>query len=351
MSGPARFLAWWRSELVGLVPSGLRHMLSSTAPQLIILPGPDGLALSLQDGRATEELGALDAISPDRMARLTRAVARLRLRVVLAVPRSEIITRRVTLPIKAEAELDAVLGFEIDRLTPFSVEDLFFARQIRARHPQRGLIEVDLSFLPRASVGAALAALQAADLPPDHIAPTDAAGVVEATELTPSGRPPRARMPVGLRLMQTGLGALGLVFCFWGLAAHLDLLRRASLLETDLIAVRQAALAAAAPAEARAPGSAADVAFSRHETRPLVVSTLAALTDALPDETSATRLTLTPDRVEVSGDANDATALIVVIDAVDGFAEPRFIAPVTRDETSAQERFSLSFTVEAKPAP
>jgi general secretion pathway protein L len=68
--------------------------------------------------------------------------------------REEALVRRVTLPGATEENLQQVLGFEMDRLTPFKAEDVYFDYRVVARDPATGQIQVQVALARRDLVDA-----------------------------------------------------------------------------------------------------------------------------------------------------------------------------------------------------
>ena len=97
----------------------------------------------------------------------------------------------------------------------------------------------------------------------------------------------------------------------------------------------------AAPARAAGgcrPGRAA-IAAARRQGDALQI--LAALTQALPDDTWLADLSLKPGNLTMDGQSADAAKLIALLAAVPGLQDPSFTAPVTRTNDGKADLFSL----------
>src|SRR5215510_5679277 len=102
------FFAWWFGQLAELLPQGLRRSAPTAVDAMVIKPfGPLGRF----------GLGAKD------LAELPRATGRA---TVLRLVEQDVLGKTVTLPLAAERELDQVLGFEMDRETPFKAEEIYW---------------------------------------------------------------------------------------------------------------------------------------------------------------------------------------------------------------------------------
>src|SRR5688572_14780902 len=133
-----RFWRWWSNELLAMVPERFASM--AGAARVPVLAIEDGVATLLEPRPAEgkpEDWVDLKDLDPARAGAAVRALlerageARGRARLALA-PR-EALVRRVTMPAATEENLGTVLGFEMDRLTPFPAEDVYYDYRVVGR--------------------------------------------------------------------------------------------------------------------------------------------------------------------------------------------------------------------------
>src|SRR5262249_14434120 len=79
--------------------------------------------------------------------------------VVLRLSEQDVLGKTVTLPLAAERELDQVLGFEMDRETPFKPEEIYWSHRIERVDRQSERLSVRLVLLPKEKVAGLLTAL------------------------------------------------------------------------------------------------------------------------------------------------------------------------------------------------
>ena len=89
----------------------------------------------------------------------------------------------MTLPLAAERDLARVLGYEMDRLTPFRADEVFFSAAIAGRDRARGQLRARLFLVPRAAVAPLLALLREAGAPPPELEATDETGALRPIPL------------------------------------------------------------------------------------------------------------------------------------------------------------------------
>ncbi|WPO98446.1 type II secretion system protein GspL [Pseudomonas sp. HR96] len=108
-SAPRRWLYAWCAELVGLLPGAVRaRMAPGPARQRLVWPLPPGV----------------DSTRP----------------ATLLLPASLVLVQRLELPAAAAGNLHAVVGFEIDRYTPFTAEQVHYAVRLLERDATRARV-------------------------------------------------------------------------------------------------------------------------------------------------------------------------------------------------------------------
>ncbi len=337
------FLAWWSARWREILPERLLAATSANAPSLLLRPDrldkPTALSVRFRGrGAAEMALGSL-AVSSGADRRLATLLAGRRAppTTVLELPAGLVLTREVSLPAAAEAELDRVLQYEMDRLTPFSAREILHAHDVRSRDRAAGKLAVRLSLVPLARVSPALETLGLAGVGPHALEGVDGFGQVRRIPLGAHGAQ-RRRNAVrhAAWVVAAGLLAIMLVAPFARLsaltataesrlAALRPPLRQAEVLRATILAA-----AAGSGVFADAAGRTAD---------PLAV--LAAVTRSLPDDTYLTDLSLNGRNVTLNGQSASAAKLIGLLAADPTIGNPAFSAPVTRLEATHTDLFSI----------
>src|SRR5229473_4132689 len=155
------FLSWWVGQLADLVPERWRRFGSSSGDALVIAPvgplagGVEAVTVSLRRNGRETPLGEF-GFAAAGLADLPRSGGRP---AVLRLAEADVLCKTVTLPLVAERQLDQVLAFEMDRETPFGLDEIFWNHRVAQRDRSRGQLAVRLLLVPRASLDALLAAL------------------------------------------------------------------------------------------------------------------------------------------------------------------------------------------------
>lgn len=302
-------LRWWATEMLGWVPAG------------IVRPRTDGAVATLGAD------GSLPMVNRRGTARQP---------VVLRVPAAAMLEREVPLPLAAERDPDAVLGFEMDRLTPFAAADVHWGWAVLRRDRAAGRVVLRLLLVPKVAVAAALAALAADGLVPVAIE-AEGAGARRIALRDTGGGPRRGRWALfglGAACAVAAAVAVALPFVLQGVRLA-DTEARIAVLRPrvdQVDAIRRRALAG---------GADRDAVVAERARVGDALAVVAALTAVLPDDTFLSELTLRGGQVTVSGRSAAAVRLIGLIAADPVFHNPAFTAPVTRPEGGRLDNFSL----------
>ncbi len=76
-------------------------------------------------------------------------------KVVVALPRAQILRKQFTLPAAVEENLEEAIGYDLDRHTPFPADQLYFDAVVIGRDPAKKEIRVDWAAALRTTVDAA----------------------------------------------------------------------------------------------------------------------------------------------------------------------------------------------------
>ncbi|WP_428390402.1 PilN domain-containing protein [Lichenicoccus sp.] len=257
---------------------------------------------------------------------------------LLRLPPDSLLSRDVTLPLAAEAGFERVLHYEMDRLTPFAADDVFWSARVLRRNKDSGRLDLRLSLVPRAWLAAPLETLAEAG---GRLTALEVAGGASVQRIAVAHEPGRAR----LRERRLLLGAAGL-------CAALALV--AIVLPFVLQSVESAATESRIPGlqprvdvvealrrRLRTAAAGADTIADARRRVGDTLAVLAALTRVLPDDTYLTDVTLRDGIVTLTGESAGAVKLIPALSADPTFVAPAFSAPVTRIESNNSDLFSI----------
>lgn len=334
-----RLLDWWLGQLADWVPDGWRQRLAAKRGLLVVDMGRDASAAhALIDGRR-HELGPVGGDDLQRAAlaaaldELPRRPAELELR----LEPGEYLRRDLDLPLAAEGSLREAVELQLDRLTPFTADEVVFQCGVRERDPAAKRLGAWLAAAPAVRVRSILDWVgEQPDRPP-----------------RPPRSPPQPDGPFVLRyvLSRERRGGLGWVLAAGSLAlfvaaatAHMhngevELTR----LHDAVAEVRRDAAEAPELAERMEQVRAATfTVHDRRTARPPLVDVLEDLSVRLPDDTYLQRFEVQHSEVRLFGISAAASNLIRLLEESPLLADVRFESSVTRDVATGKERFSIA---------
>ncbi len=334
----AEFFVWWRQHLLELLPESLRRGSGAEANALVVDATMPGLLRLTRRRRGVETRVTQARLDEPGLVSL-RAALNDRPgseAVMLRVPPSTVLERPVTLPLAAERELERVLTYEMERLTPFAADEVFWAHSVTVRDRARGRLQLLLTLIPRAGVQALLDTLAECAGRPNLIQADTSNGprIIRLQHEAATGA--MARLTPRLAgMILAGLAALVLISPF--LRQSLDLAEAQARL--DALAPRMALVDTL---RSRINGASAGGDAVASETRHLgdMLQALAAITEILPDDSYLTEFAMRERKITLSGLSASAPRLIGALSADHRIRNPAFTAPVTKDSTQ-KDVFSI----------
>ena len=377
--GAGGLMAWWTTALAAWLSLRWRQALGIDRGRLLLQVDGDTLQLRVQQGDGVRDLGhvpgvlvtpgtsatdgsALDAITLDP-ARLRAGAGGDPLARVLApraadlprwllLPAATSLRRRLPLPAAARERLRDVVGFEIERQTPFTPDAVAFDARVLGRHGVDGPLDVELVVVPDAVVAPLRAALGPIA---GTLAGIDVAG--------PDGAPLGVNLlPLALRrgrvdawrVWNLALFAVAVI----GVAALLSQWLDNRRLAADGVRARIAAQAVAGRRAAVDRQQLVHLiegqAFldSARAAQPTTIEVLDELTRRLPDTTYLEKVSIEGERLMLIGLSREAATLPERLKDATLWRNPALAGALQPDPTSGRDRFTLTAELAAaKPAP
>ncbi|MCP5364162.1 MAG: pilus assembly protein PilM [Hyphomicrobiales bacterium] len=356
---PARcraFFSWWFAELSSFLPDRVLRLFRP--PQQLLVLDVDDVTLSIRSVASGQEheVGCLlisEINDPDRNPPISELVRDLLVdagvvdpEVRVRVPVSKSLRRVLELPKAAQRDIRQALSFDMDRLTPFSSDDVYFDFRVGDQETASKRLRIELIVLPRGVVDAAVSLAEKAGLPPDAV-DVDWSGDEhqQAWNFLPQTqvRPNAHRQTV----LSWALATLTLLLA--ATAVYVPMHRDRTVLaqlESEVAASKQQAeLGRKLQEEFQHVSEQARFIFDNRLARPTVIDVIDELTRTLPDDTWLFRLRYTNGEVQAFGNSSAASALIGLVEGSPMFSDARFLAPITRDRQSDIERFQIGFQI------
>jgi general secretion pathway protein L len=348
------FWSWWIAELGGILPKGMRSAILPGVERLYLQLKGQELVASQGTNESIHEIGRYPmtaaALLPEQAQVLEELAGRTR-EVVLCLPADKVLVKTLTLPLVAEENLREVLGFEMDRQTPFSLDQVYYDHTLSARNPKTNTLTLDLVVTPRLFLDKLVTTLQGIGLSPDQATLCqEQTGLPRPVNLLPEEA--RQVRRDSTRYLNLALGVVAVALLLGTIALPLaNKIQVIHALEarTELV-TGKAEITRRLREEIEQLDTGSRFLVEKKQAMPLALEIINELTRLLPDDTWITRLDIKGQEVQIQGQSAAASALIPLIESSDKLRNPRFRSPVTRMPRMNAERFHLSAEV-AKGTP
>jgi general secretion pathway protein L len=296
--------------------------------------------IRIADGKVTGDLPALTAAIKGSRAELLLAPKRF-------------LFRPLELPRRAGEFLDGIVRAQIDRLTPWTVQDAAFGRTqpVDIANDRIGLTvaaTARTAILPYVQALSGLGA-RSVSISTSFAAPDAPAATIRIIEQAGRGTANLPRLRHALLVILLTVAATSAI-----VSGTAEVLSKRLQDEADDVARRITAqrVAMRAGRELMSGTAAARRALARRKREtPSCVIVLEALSRALPDNTYLTELRLEGDKLQIVGMTRNAPALIPLIEQSSHFTRATFFAPTTQAANDPHERFHIETRVQPTSTP
>ncbi|MGO1073621.1 PilN domain-containing protein [Lysobacter sp. CA199] len=349
--GAGGFFSWWGRTLASWLPLRARQALGVDRGRLLLQVDGDQVHLRLQQAGELRDLAVLPSLAalnvageavvadplapllPPRIGDLPRW---------LLLPPAASLRRRLTLPAAAAERLRDVVGFEIDRQTPFTADAVAFDARVIGRRDSDGQLDAELVAVPRQSLDPQLTAIGplASTLAGIEVSGTD--GVPLGVNLLPPAQ--RRTRSDPFRFWNLALAAVAI---FALAAAMWQVLENRS----DAIKTLQQTIAKNANAARQAATQRQQMvdliegqAFldRTRAARPSTVEIIDELSRRMPDTTYLEKLAIEDESLLMIGLSREASSLIGKLQGTKLWRSPALTGAVQPDPATSRDRFTLT---------
>src|SRR5690348_14080603 len=351
-----RFWDWWTGEIAQAASERFTALRGSAAVPLVAIEGAEVSLLEPAVPAGADASVDLAAFEEPRRRAAFRAllerVGETQQRVRLRLASGEALVRRVTMPLATEENLREVLGFEMDRLTPFRAEDVYFDYRVLSRDTAAGQLVAQVAVARRELVDARIAFLRSLDANVQAVVVREDSGPAPALDLLPSEQRGE-RESASQRRMQGAL--LAAVAVLLALALFVPIWKK----RETVIALQPLVAKARQDAEATdrlartLERQVSDYNFllTRKYTTYPVLAYIEEVTRLLPDNTWVQQLDIRTSgktrEVQITGETTSSSKLIEILEQSKLLRNATPRGTVTRGSTPNSERFMIA--AEAPP--
>ncbi|MDX8390448.1 MAG: pilus assembly protein PilM [Mariprofundaceae bacterium] len=337
----------WIAELGKLFPSLSSRLAMEPVGQYVVYVNGDKVAVFQagdvldaeglnQSACASEELHVLLPIRSEE--------AKL---IAIAIPAHQVLRKTIHLPsVAMEEDIRRLLNFEIERLTPFHLSDVYFDYVVSDHFIAGDKIAVELAVAPRLVVDHALAAVEKYGVAVMGIYAIDANGIVQhAMNLLPSER--RQRQLSTASFGQIAAVSLALLLLLAVIV--MPLWEKRSVVVAMNIKIAEVSEVAGRASRTNAE---MDHLMTQHDflqkkrmSQPPVTEMLNRLTVLLPEDTWVQDLSLEGRKLHLHGETGSSSEILSVLEGADMFQGAQYVSPLTK-AASGKEKFHLVVNLE-----
>jgi general secretion pathway protein L len=344
-----KFWSWWTNQLIALLPAHMQATIKQQDHRIHIETAGGKFNVRTESESLSEELGAFACDAEDGCNFDLPDAPK---ETVLILPADKILVKEMTLPIATEEHLRETLSFQINRQTPFNVDQVCYDCQVTGRDTNSQTLTVKLIIAPRDVTNGLLDKLARNGLSPDRVSVLDKDhDRVIPVNLLPPRRKKRRWMGIRRKrnlLLATANAVLLLV------AVTTPVVQRQMMIDALEPQLEQALEAAKGGTQLRQQveklAAASEYLRNKKHSELLVMRAMDEVTRLLPDHTWVSRLDLGSGELQVQGHSTASAALIPLLEASPLLQNVRFRSPVMRIGSTAEERFHLSADLVAEVA-
>lgn len=341
------FLAWWRDSLLAWLPTRWQWALGFAPARLLLQQRGDSLLLEREIGGVRSEAArlpwpcppaALSTVLEPRLRRLPR---------FWLLDAGQVLTRRMRLPAAASTRLREVMGFEIDRQTPFTVDQVSYdVRQLASADAAQ--LEVELVVLPRQGLERWQQAAGSWADAVSGIDAVDAQGVPMQVNLLPPPQRRHIRNPL-LRLELLLACATVVLLLLAGNQLLLNREQAADALRSEVErSSRSARGVATERAQLQALVDGAGFLDAEHARRPTMLAIWNELSRLLPDGTYLEKVGVENGQLQLIGLSREANQLVPLLQPSPLWQRVNLTGVLQADGSAGgRDRFTL--TAELRP--
>jgi len=336
--------SWWVRECSELLPTRVvEWLLAENSARAYIRLERDGIfivvatrqkRILLQKSILWQDCvpGALEsALSAGGVASSARTF-------VLQLPAGSFFRRTMTMPRRARANIATITENELEHRTPFAIEDVYLASTVHRSSPTKDTIRIEQTIIKRTLVEEAAERIK---IPVSAIAFVGSEGEYDVDSGIPLRHVPTKETQgrvkfITLIALSSAILAAAAVVVIW--SKHETAIAS---MQTELANVHRKVEVVQRTANVVERTRAALQALKQRRKLPSAIVLLRETSRLLPDDTWITEWRLQNNTISMAGLSSSAARLVAVFEGSPFFKDPNLNSPISFDQVTGKERFSL----------
>ena len=342
-----RFWVWWVDEISFFVPKKIKSMLVDQSGILVVFKNENKFELKFykkNEHSAFLNLSIDSDAHEDFMVLKERYPYLEKAKIVLVLSKEVSIRKVINIPLVAYDNLQQVIGFELNRYTPFTPEQAYYSF-IPVGKTDYEQIKIMLVLTPKHILDDMLEKLFNLNIFPDKVDCDNANHNKQDYDLLPDKYRPiedsyKKNIRILTNLMMFSLFLLVMIVPVWRLDNTVDILRKKiNLSESHFNKTIQQ------QQEIQSLKKQTEALIKIKADKPVVIELLKELTHLLKDDTWLVNFQYIDNKLQIQGVSPNASALIGLLEASTMFTNVMFVSPITQDKNSGKERFQISLDI------
>ena len=339
------FFTWWSQGLYKGLPDSLRKWVQTDSAKLILKIKADDKveAIWYQDGKSQERGDfSLNDAHIELSDLIPKKFHKKKYFIELQLDQKQVLFLQKKFPENLKDNLTQAIRYQIDRLTPFSSNNVFFDATVGEYDKSSKHIIADIFVASRQMVEAISEKLKALGI--ENIDLISVSNSKQALNLSTDGMPNAnvhnkvSRKPL---LFMLAVLVLSLILPVAYKARRINQLDEAiSQLRSTAsqqIAIRDKLFEAE---------DALNFLKEKRASSPMALDVVETLSKTLPKDTWLERLELNNKTLEIRGESEKALALIDILEESPAFSDVKFNSPVSLNKKNHRDKFHIQATVE-----
>jgi len=340
------FCNWWVTGLTYLIPDALHHVINPPEDYITIEFNEEKVILKRYRDDTPNQLDERYFLKTHDEIQKTAALNWLNEHclngtdIILLIPVNKVLQKSISLPLATKDNLHQVLGFEMDRRTPFTADQVYFDYLIEKKDVGNNQLHVQLFVTPKDTTDLLLKALNSWGIEPDAICIKDNIkniNLLPIEQQSLKGNRQENKLTLILAIV---------TFCLFMIALYLPLLKQDHALNKLVNEVSESRAIAVKVKDLKEKKNKilerSSFLIAKRNNNTPVIEIIDELTQLVPDDTWLTRFAITKGEIQIQGESNAASSMIHTLESSDNFIEARFRSPVTRNNISKKDKFNLT---------
>jgi len=346
-SSICQFMRWWTSELKSFVPDKYQEKLFPQSIKVYLLQNQKAVEVwCLKDKKFEQHLSSNEEESWwHQLQHIVNQADGQKMEVKFLLPNTSALIRKIALPRAAMENLDEVIGFELDKYVPFNRDQVQLAYKIDKDNSNDEKILLDLVVMPKGEVQNVLNLCDEKSVTLDAI---DVNGINNSKSPQHVGvnlLPIDKRKPFDTFNLKLNIGLFLLLFALIYFVMHTSITNKQDkvdrLTEINMQLQKQARTAKLLRKDLKTTIVSSKFLQIKKSERPALAFILSDLTQKLPDDTYVTRFKINSERLEITGESDNASSLVPKLDESSYWYIPQIAGGVTHNPRTNKQKFTI----------